>query len=89
MIVYGTLWQSDQVFRLTMAIPTHYCGIELEARPDMIRTPRLCETLGVLPCLLFIMMGLLRVGGPRQELVLGRGVTLFNSFDDMKYNRSA
>lgn len=89
MIVYGTSWQSDQVFRLTMAIPTHYRGIELEAWSDMIRTPRLCETLGVLPCLLSIMMGLLRVGGPRQDLVLGWGVTLFDSFDDMEPNRHA
>lgn len=68
--------------------PGHDCGTELEAWSDMIRTPTLCQALGVLRSLLSIMTGLLRDGGPRQGLVLGKATAL-DSFGDMKHTRPA
>lgn len=66
-----------------MAIPSHFGRAELQVWSDMIWTPGCVRPLG---CLLSIMTGLLRVGGPRQCLVLGE-VTLLHSFDDMKHNK--
>lgn len=80
--MHGTSWQSDQGFRLTRAILSHYHGIELEAWSD--KNPQtMSDPWGV--ALSSVHHGrLLRVGGPRQGLI-----TLLDSYDDMKHTRLA
>lgn len=84
--MYDTSWQSDQMFRLTMAIPSCHCGTGPEAWVD--KNLHTMADPGVLSYLLSSTMKLLRAGGPKQCLVLGEVIVL-DSSDDTKHDRLA